>query len=276
MRDSFDVIITTRKNAEKHNSIIFTIRTVLNQSLQPNSIIVVENNNYLKTKELISKEFGELVVVVDGSLHDRNISYCRNLGVKNSLGNVVIFMDDDVLLHRYDVFSKIIHCMKYYDFMCGAKRLWSPINWFKIIDKDFHISHILNILKCKSFEPKSINRISGKLSFHNFTFIGNLGAIRREVFNEIGGFDESYEGWGYQDTDLMMRLCYNGYNYELMCNLDIIVYHLSHGVNKSQDFPLNRQKYYSKQKEIGKKFILSHFFGIFPDDDCSLFTLRED
>ncbi len=273
---SFDVIITTRENRKKNHSLIFTIRTILYQSIQPLNIIVVENKDFKYTKELISREFGNMVSVVDGSLKDRNISYCRNLGTETTFGDVILFMDDDVLLHKHDVFKRIIENMEHLDFMCGADRFWSPIDWAEMIQPEYNIYHILNILKSKSFLPQSIDRISGKLSFHNFTFIGNLGAIKRKVFNTIGKFDEAYEGWGYQDTDLMMRLSYNGYKYELMSDYNIAVYHLAHGADKYNDFSTNKKMYYNKQKELGQKFILSHFFGVFPSNNYNLFKKWED
>lgn len=35
--------------------------------------------------------------------------------------------------------------------------------------------------------------------------IGDFQAIRRDLFDKIGGFDERFTGWGYADYDLAIR-----------------------------------------------------------------------
>jgi len=68
-----------------------------------------------------------------------------------------------------------------------------------------------------------------------------------------------------------MRLCLHGYSYELMNSDSILVYHLSHSADKSKYLEINKEKYRAKQKAIGKRFCVNHFFGIYDDESFNLF-----
>ena len=69
------------------------------------------------------------------------------------------------------------------------------------------------------------------------TFMGSPSmacvAISRACFEEVGGFDESYVGWGYEDLDFAMRCN------ALWPNRRVTgpVYHLWHGDRNADDSP---------------------------------------
>jgi len=270
---NLDIIIATAGNIEsKKFSLYYTIRSIMSQSKQPKSINIVVNDSVDAIKDKVISEFGEFVNVIDGTSKSNNISYARNLGVKVTDSEILLFMDDDVVIGRNDFFEEIIEKMQHIDFYCGATRLWTTVNWDRYIQKSYSINHIQQILKYKSYLPKSIDRNTGQLSFHEFSYIGHFGAIKRDVFNRIGGFDEEYKEWSYQDTDLMMRLCIGKYNYQLMSNDNIYIYHLSHEVDKSNYSQINKKRFHEKQNELGIKFHLNHFFGIFDDDEYAILS----
>lgn len=259
-----DIIIPTAKRIEESNySICFAIRSILAQTIQPQNIIVTLNEDNDTTIKIIKDMFGDFIRVIeyDASIH--NISYARNLGVKASDAKIIVFMDDDVVLGNNDVLKTISIRLEKEDFYCGAHRFWTPTHWSRYFSLNDSINHIQRILQFCSFKPSSINRDSGKRGYNDFSFIGNLGAIKREVFNKIGGFDEKFEGWTYQDTDLMMRLCVERYSYLLMSDDGISAYHLSHPADKSKYRNINKELYHKKQEILNISFHLNHFFGIF-------------
>jgi GT2 family glycosyltransferase len=266
-----DVVIPTCNTIKtKSFSLYYTIRSILSQSLQPKSILIVENETFELTKEKIEKEFGRLVSVIDGTSVPRNISYARNLGVKSGNGELILFMDDDVVVGRNHFFQTVYSLMEKLDFACGAYRYWTRTDWNEYLDKSYSISHIQRILKYKTYLPRSVERLTGNPSFHEYSFIGHFGVIKRAVFDKINGFDEDFKEWSYQDTDLMMRLCEGGFQYELLSNDDIFVYHLSHEVDKVAFQEINKNLFIQKQKKLGIKFRLNHFFGVFDDDSYAI------
>ena len=263
---SYSVIIPTIKDInESHCSIVFTIRSVSDQSVPAEKIIVVSPENNFSTNDELFKRFENQIKLVTYPSDIMNISYARNLGVSYADSDNLVFMDDDVVLGEYNTVEKTIIVLQYFDFCCGANRLWVPMNWADYIKEIYPIEHIRRILRAVSFCPLSINRSSKQniKSYHNFSYIGNFGAVRRDVFESVGGFDESYIGWIGQDTDLMMRLCYEDHSYHILDNDGIKVYHLSHSVNKDAYEEDNRNRLKTKMQKLGIKFNSGNFFGEF-------------
>jgi len=66
---------------------------------------------------------------------------------------------------------------------------------------------------------------------------GSMGcvAISRESFQQVGGFDESYVGWGYEDLDFAQR-CSELWPIRRVTGP---VYHLWHGDRRDDDSPLD-------------------------------------
>ena len=269
----FDIVIATSNNIEsKHSSLYFTIRSILSQTILPEKIIISENKEYLTTKEFALKEFGNLVTVVDSTEKINNISFARNNGVQKGNAEFILFMDDDVVMGKNETLFEVQKRMQYLDFYCGAIRYWTNTNWHEILQKSESIFHLLRVLKAKSYLPKSIDRFSGRQSFHEFSYIGNFGAVKRDIFTRINGFDEQYVGWTYQDTDLMMRLVLHSQKYQIMQQDNIFIYHLAHPVNKSAYIEQNRERFIKKQKELRIRFHTNHFFGVFDDDFYAIYS----
>lgn len=260
------IIIPTIKDIKSSGgSIILTIRSILDQSSQPDRIIVVSPENNTDTIEALKSRFERSISIVTYPSEIHNISYARNLGVKSSDSEKLFFLDDDVVLGSYNTLEKTNRALDSFDFCCGASRMWTPMNWGEYIKEIFPIEHIRRILKSVSFSPISVNRSSAQnaRSYHNYTYIGNYGAIKRAVFDTVGGFDENYIGWIAQDTDLMMRLCYEQYSYHILSNDGIFVFHLSHPVDKESFKARNRELLKEKMNSLGIRFNSGNFFGDF-------------
>lgn len=273
---SIDIVIATANNIEqKHYSLYFTLRSILAQTYQPKQIFVVENINIKTIGCILQKDFGNVITLIDGTSSPENISYCRNLGASFAKSDVILFMDDDVVLGNNETLKTVSKKMHFLDFYCGAHRYWSRYGWEEFLDRSFSIFHIQHILRARSFLPMSIERLTGKRSFHEFSFIGHFGAIKKEVFEAVGKFDESFTGWTYQDTDLMMRLCLKSLDFQLMYYENIFIFHLSHGVDKSRFIDPNRELFREKEKSLNIKFHLDHFFGIFEENNGFAILSRE-
>ena len=270
-----DVVIPTGKNIYESNySICYTIRSILSQTIQPNCIYIVENIKNLYLSDVLCPMFGNHIKIIDGTEKSPNISYARNLGISHCTSDIIVLMDDDIVLGYNNYFDKIINILSHNDFCCGAKRYWTHTNWYNYLKLDYLMNHNLLILKDKSFLPYSINRDNGEPSCHDFSFIGNFGAIRRNILTEVDGFDEEYIGWLYQDTDLMMRLCYKGYKYEILSYSNIFCYHLAHSANKQTFMELNKNRFVNKQNELGIKFHTTNFFGRFNNELTDVITYK--
>ena len=268
-----DVVIATSDSiADKDFGLYFTIRSILSQNIQPKTILVVENTNYARTKAALDLEFGKLVSVIDGSRKPKNISFIRNLGVSYSQADLILFMDDDVVIARNNCLETILHQMRNLDFYCGANRYWSQKHWSTQLKREYTMNHIQNILKATSFLPNSIDRQSGNKIYHHRTFIGHFGCVQRQIFEQLNGFDESFTGWGYQDTDFMFRLVNESKTYDIMAFDGLGVFHLNHSVDKSEHLSTNKLRFESRQQSAGVLFSLDSFFGEFLNDKFDIIS----
>jgi GT2 family glycosyltransferase len=130
----------------------------------------------------------------------------RNLGARAARGEILFFIDADVLA-RSDVIAQV-HCA------------------FK------SEADIAAVFGSYDDEPGATNFLSQyKNLFHHyvhqgacedaFTFFGACGAIRRETFLALEGFDESYGHPSIEDIELGYRLKRAGYQIRLWKNLQV-------------------------------------------------------
>src|SRR5688500_16554498 len=82
------------------------IGEALNVAAHPSEIIVVDNDSLDKTKQ-VAEDFGAKVFLEK----EHNIGRVRNTGAKNSIGDVLIFIDADTLVPE-TLFQKITAAME--------------------------------------------------------------------------------------------------------------------------------------------------------------------
>ena len=268
-----DVVISTKNNIlTKNFSLFYVVRALLHQQALNLNIVIADNGSTDDTSSILRGTFGQKIGLIDTSTHSGNISASRNRGASCGKARHIVFLDDDMVLNGPEALSQSLKVALEVDFACGARRLWAPLSWSRLIRHDDPINKVLSTLRHIAFEPRSINRLSGMNIIDNRSYLANFGIISRDVFSKVGGFDEDYVGWGYQDTDLMYRLCLQQCDYALFSNHGIEVFHLSHKVDKGPGYQVNRQRFLEKQRREGRLFHTNHFFEIYESDGYSLFS----
>lgn len=155
----------------------------------------------------------------------------RNIGIKQSTGDVIIFTEPEAL-HVGDTINKLLSKMEEYpNNTILASQVWTMGERItKDLDRKYYDNPqlILNHPYAKIVSgnmqntnaPDSDWAITGELHCN----AGVLFATRKKWLEEIGGFDESFEGHGFDDLDLFNRL-------ELF----------GHGIIKCPDIPVIHQ-----------------------------------
>jgi glycosyltransferase involved in cell wall biosynthesis len=268
----FSVVIPTVNNkSEKCFSLSHVIRAVLAQRDADFEIIIVDDNGSDGTTEAVTQLFP--VVRVVHSNHPRhNLGYVRNLGSSHASGDILVFIDDDMVLSDQHVLRKVSGIMRDNDFCCGAYRYWTSIYWHKYIHLAEPATSTLRTLKSISVLPCGVNKLNGFRDLNEFTFIGNFGAIQRNTFDSVHGFNEGFQGWGFEDTELLMRLCMSNTRYALLHEHEISAFHLTHASDVQADFVENMRRFNDLELERGFYFHVNHFFGVYEADGFSLLT----
>jgi glycosyltransferase involved in cell wall biosynthesis len=268
-----DVVISTKDNIQTKNfSLFYVIRALLHQSALALNITIADNGSTDDTSGALQRAFGQKINLIDTSAWSGNLSASRNLAAACGNAQRILFLDDDMVLNGPETLPESLEIASKVDFACGARRLWAPITWPELIRPDDPVGKVLSTLRHTAYEPFSINRVSGKRIIDNRSYLANFGIVSRDAFSKLGGFDENYVGWGYQDTDLMYRLCLHQFEYALFSNYEISVFHLAHRVDKGPGFDVNRQRFFEKQCREGRFFYTNHFFELYENDGYSLFS----
>jgi glycosyltransferase involved in cell wall biosynthesis len=162
--------------------------TVLCQTLHPYEIIVVDNCSQDGTCEMIDKFYPSVKLLVQGQ---KGVSATRNMGIKESLGNWVAFLDSDDQWHKKKLEIQVQSILSDNNraLLSHTDELW------------FRNNQILN--------QKTKHKKRGGFIFDFCLPLCCISPsstlIKKKVFQEIGVFDESLEVC--EDYDFWLRYC---------------------------------------------------------------------
>ena len=146
----------------------------LAQSLSGVEIIVVDGGSKDRTVEIV-KERSCRVIVDDAA---SGPAHGRNRGVAETTGDIVLFVDADVVLAP-DVAERVLDCLAAHPDASGVNGVYEPE---PANDPASPFDRYMALRKFCNFS-----------GFRTFTHITTAcGAIRRSVFDEVGGFDVQF------------------------------------------------------------------------------------
>lgn len=96
--------------------------------------------------------------------------------------------------------------------------------------------------------PAALSRKAADRHFERSHAGGGLLVITAHAFDEVGGYDESFKGWGYEDSDFNLRLLHRG----AWDRLPGWAWHLWHGREDNKPLPASKQKYVHLQRRYAR------------------------
>jgi len=179
----------------------------------------VRKANYDFVVNRYREMFPKAEIVIGRDEVGDDLHFCRasaiNNGVKKSTENKIIIADADLII-RKEAITRGLKDVEYHGFVIPWGLCYdvtsktteqiiksSEIDWFKI----------------KNSKPTIRDIRQDKLA-------GGIQIILRNVFNNVGGYNEKFYGWGYEDTDFCMRLKAQLTDYKIFPREEII--HLWH------------------------------------------------
>lgn len=176
------------------NNLIRAINSVINQTYKNTEIIVVDDNGLGSTFQKYTKELIQSYID-DNSIiyiaHEKNLngSAARNTGIKAAKGEYIAFLDDDdeFVSNKLELQLKELESL---DSQWGGCYCNTELISLK--------NKTSNIYPCIYSGNLTVGMLMETIFFNTSTLL-----IRRNVIEELNGFDESYQR--HQDWEFLIR-----------------------------------------------------------------------
>ena len=169
------------------------------QTVRPSQIIVVDASKSSVTADLIRRDFPE-VVYLRNEFGYGNMPMSRNIGIRNSTGDIIAFLDDDAFAEPQWLEALIATYADPAVGAVGGRALnGQPGEATKGVDEIGRIRPNGLITQNFAANPGRIVDVD--------IIIGCNMSFRRDVLTTLGGMREHYTGTGScEDTDICLRV----------------------------------------------------------------------
>jgi glycosyltransferase involved in cell wall biosynthesis len=193
-------VVIPAYNAEK--TLPGCLEALLNQTLVPNEVIVVDDGSTDRTAQVAGKFKVTLI-----RQPNQGPAAARNAGVSKACGDIIMFTDSDCIPDP-----------------CWVERMVSPFN-NPIVDgvKGVYRTHQVEpAARLVQLEFEDRYQLLSRSEWIDFVD-GHAAAFRREAIVQIGGFDPAFPEANNEDVDFSYRLAAAGKH--MVFRPDAIVYH---------------------------------------------------
>jgi len=166
--------------------------------------VIVVNDASSDATEEVAREHGCRVVSVSRNIMSAN---CRNLGARHAKGEILVFFDADQLMLP-DTLRGYVDVLRRHpevDAVVGSLTAETPAAGFFSKFKNFqhHYTH-------QTAQPEGATLDSGRM------------AVRREVFERLGGFEPSFSAASIEDIALGYRMTRQGHRIRFEPSIQVV------------------------------------------------------
>lgn len=263
---NYSIIVPT---CNRQSDLERLIDSILKQTVLPTEIIIIDQSDNNDTKNYI-ETCRQRLLTLSSTIDfiyiyqaEKSSAAARNKGIDIAQGDVVSFLDDDVVLFE-DYYEKVFHCFRKNNNIGGVSGKVMGKNshsWgMKLFLKFFLLDNFDGKITTSGFGfPMSERQFESPMSVE--MFIGcNMNFLRR--FLKSDKFDEWFTGYSYrEDVE---------YSYRVSKKTGLILIpeaKLYHNNSRSNRMDIQSQKmmevrnyYYFYKKHIKKTMISDYFF----------------
>jgi glycosyltransferase involved in cell wall biosynthesis len=255
------LIITTYNWPE---ALEVTLESVLNQTRLPDEVVVADDGSGPKTAETVEQVLRPAKLKWRHARHsDQGIRQARikNLGVRYSGGEYLIFIDHDVVLHSQFVADHLFNAQR--GLFLQGKRCFLPQAYTEKLlsheTRDLPPPYLRNMENRKNaLRIPWLGRILSRPRSFQETLRGCNLSMYKDDFIRVDGYDEIFDQlWGREDSDICYRMFHSGMKVKNLW-FSALQYHLHHKVAKrTQEDRLDlelRKIIHDKRKKALKGF----------------------
>lgn len=238
------------------------LKSVLNQTRFPDEILIADDGSNEKTKELLEgfrKKFNlDFHHVWQEDIGFRK-SKILNKAIAQSKADYIIQIDGDCIIHKSFISDHVKSATRGF-YLYGSRVNILPNKVAEVFEKriiefNFLSKEIKN--RTRNLSIPFLSRLYKSHYGFSKKFRGcNVSFWKNDLIN-VNGYNEDFEGWGREDSDLVIRMGNNGIGAKRLRYAGI-VYHIHHKVNSKSNLELND----SIQKETIEKKIIKVTNGI--------------
>ena len=172
-------------------NIRYVLKTLLQQKLDPEwkiNIIVVNDCSNDSTKDILN-QFESYKIKVVNTPENSGRAFARNIGAKFSESDYILFLDSDCIPQNSTTVCLLLNKISdNKDLVFGSLHANGAHFW------------------ANYFNASSKLREKDAIAKNIYLFTSAYFVISRDLFNKIGGFNENYKKYGFEDRDLFIRL----------------------------------------------------------------------
>lgn len=210
---NFSIIVLSHNN----KYIRLVLCCIKQQLTASDEIIVVDDHSeieYVKNIELFTTQ-NNIKLIKAQKIGNR--SHNRNLGVQHACGDVLLFVDGDIVLidNALSILRKA-HINRAEGAFVGPKHnihydkihfeLFTRVhNYIELLETPDGRKHLSEDYFSSDEREEFFNDLSNRKYFWMHYYTG-ASSVRHDIFEQCGGFDETFTKWGSEDIDLGYRI----------------------------------------------------------------------
>ncbi len=232
------------------------LQSALSQTQLPDEILIADDGSKTETKTLIDGFRAQSPIpIVHVWQEDQGFrkSKILNKALAQTASDYIIQVDGDCIMHPKFV-EDHLHALEKNVYLYGSRVNILPDAVAAVLQKGLiHFNLFSKEIKNKTrtIHLRFLSDLYKPQAGISKKFRGCNVSYWRSDFIAVNGYNEDFEGWGREDSDLVIRMGNNGVKAKRLRYAGI-VFHLYHKINSKANFELNDRM---QQETIEKKTV---------------------
>lgn len=173
----------------------------------------------------------------DAKSVESQAAFCRNIGLANSNGDIIVFSDVDIVL-PLDSIEKHVTVHQRYDKIAVSCQIWNVKGGVQSLNKISRFSEDQLLTLSEPFIQDAqivwSNNENVYRSKNWWAFLSGQSSFKRADIMRLNGWDPFLTGWGGEDNELGYRIFLNGLDI-LYCG-HIKGFHIQHDITDQERY----------------------------------------